>query len=122
MKIADLYTKFLEEIEKNRQNLKKTFKSFPDVAYLYKMAKEWGEDIDNIERWMKSAEYSSHKGVALAFISSAPKFLKKIEITLGETLQGELRMSPSLMTFDGFARYELGRHTVWFGIDHPDAD
>ena len=26
------------------------------------------------------------------------------------------------MRFDGFARYDSGFHTVWFGVDHPDAN
>ena len=57
----------------------------------------------------------------MKFVKAAPTVVKHIEHIFGESLKGEIHLSPSLMRFDGFARYDSGAHTVWFRVDHPDA-
>src|ERR1700722_17265767 len=123
MKIVDLYTPFIESFDNSDQkDLKKILKVDPRLANLKGFAEEWGMDLKNILRWMKSPEYQAQRDVAQDFLKQAPGVIKKVESIFGQDLQGEVRLSPSLMRFDGFARYDSGNHTVWFGVDHPDAD
>ena len=86
------------------------------------MAADWGHDLENAQRWMTTAEYNAQKELGRKFINLAPTLVEKVEKKFGQKLIGEIRLSPSLMRFDGFARYDSGSHVVWFGVDHPDAD
>jgi hypothetical protein len=123
MKVTNLYTPFSEAFENlSKKDIKTVLRSDPQFKELQRMASYWGEDYSNVERWMASPEYKVHKSVAEHFIQKAPHVIEKVQSAFGEKLKGELRLSPSFMGFDGFARYELGNHTVWFGVDHPDAD
>jgi uncharacterized protein YjaZ len=121
MKIVDFYTPFIKEFEKKGE-LRKALKANDHLKSLKNMAEEWEIEIDNVERWMKSSEYNSHKKLAEKFTTLATVVVGKVESIFQRQLEGEVRLSPSLMRFDGFARYDSGAHTVWFGIDHPDAD
>lgn len=89
---------------------------------LLSMSEEWGIDLPNVVRWVGSPEYLKIAKRAEDFIKRAPDFLAKIESEVGELKNGELRLGPSLMQFDGFARFDQGYSTVWFGVDHPDGD
>jgi len=122
MKIVDIYSHFIESFEKSKKgDLQIVLREDPRLETLKSFAEDWGMDLKNVLRWMKSTEYKQHMLVAEKFITQAPKVVKHIENIFGETLKGEVRLSPSLMRFDGFARYDSGSHTVWFGVDHPDA-
>ncbi len=123
MIINDMYSEMIKAIETSSdKSIIKILNSNPALKPLFNMASEWGIDLGNVEKWMKSPEYKSHQAMAEAFIKKVPEVLHKIEEKFGEKLIGEVRLCPSLMQFDGFARYDSGSHTVWFGVDHPDAD
>ncbi|MGL1180844.1 hypothetical protein ACSTLD_24215, partial [Vibrio parahaemolyticus] len=66
--------------------------------------------------------YKKQEAIARDFISRSSTNMKRLEKHFGSELKGELRLCPSMMLFDGFARYDKGEHHVWFGVDHPDAD
>jgi hypothetical protein len=123
LKITDIYTPFIEGFVKTgRKDITSIMSGDQRLEALRDMALEWGQDLENIVRWMKSAEYGRQEQTALEFIKIAPQVLKKVEKSFNTELTGELRLSPSLMRFDGFARYDSGSHCIWFGVDHPDAD
>lgn len=123
MKIIDLYSDFWSEFEKRQKvSLESALQKSGELKQLLKMARDWGEDLQNVERWMASPQYKTHHRLAKNFLKKAPQIIKKVEKAFGKALSGELRLSPSLMRFDGYARYDRGHHTVWFGVDHPDAD
>jgi hypothetical protein len=122
--ITDIYSPLIKAFEQNqRKGLGQVLDSDERLQALKSMISEfWGEDLNNVQKWMQSPEYKAHKNLGLEFIKEAPLVLKKVEESFGTKLKGELRLSPSLMRFDGFARYDSGNHTIWFGVDHPDAD
>jgi hypothetical protein len=120
MKIVDIYSPFDKSFSETRDVVKSL--NQPVLKDLYRMAVSWGEDLENVQRWMVTPEYEVNRKVAKGFLKMAPEVVKKIEAAFGGELKGELRLGPSLMHFDGFARYDSGSHTVWFGMDHPDAD
>jgi hypothetical protein len=123
MIITDLYTPFIESFEKaGRKNVNKVINDDSRLIFLRDMAVEWGSEIDNIERWMASPEYRSHESIAKQFIKEAPSVVEDVEKSFKAGLIGDLRLSPSMMRFDGYARYDSGHHNIWFGVDHPDAD
>ncbi|MCC6276413.1 MAG: hypothetical protein IT289_00705 [Oligoflexia bacterium] len=121
MDIFDEYTPFINEFKKTR-SLKRALSVSEHLESVHKAAVEWEIDLENVERWLGSSQYSSHESTALGFMLNAKSVLERVESQLGQTLIGEIRFGPSLMRFDGFARYDLGSHSVWFGVDHPDAD
>jgi hypothetical protein len=121
LKILDLYTPFISDFS-GRKELKASLANVKDLAELNALAIEWELDLENAERWMLTKEYNSQKELAERFLKAAPSLVKKVEDAFGQKLFGEIRFSPSLMRFDGFARYDSGSHVVWFGLDHPDAD
>lgn len=120
MKIVDIFTPF-NDVFAATGDLRKALNQ-PALRDLSRMAMSWGGETENLRRWMASPEYGAHRAVAQEFLKVAPEAVKKIEALFGGELKGELRLGPSLMQFDGFARYDSGSHTVWFGMDHPDAD
>jgi hypothetical protein len=123
MIITDLYNPFIESFEKaGRKNINSVLKDDSRLIFLRDMAIEWGTELENIERWMASTEYKNQEAMAKKFIRVAPDAIQKIEESFKAGLTGDLRLSPSMMRFDGYARYDLGNHNVWFGVDHPDAD
>ncbi len=122
MIVTDLYNKLLREFEGNqRSDLESAIQSDKRLSDLKEMAVEWGEEIANVQKWMQSKEYLTQEKMAKEFIKEVPEVIQKVEESFGAKLKGELRLSPSLMRFDGFAKYDLGNHTIWFGVDHPDA-
>lgn len=121
MKILDLYSPFLDDFKK-QQDFQKVVERQRELNSLVRMAGEWGIDLQNVNRWLSSPEYTKNRENAQNFVVKIKAYVKKIEDIFKMELPGELRLSPSLMQFDGFARYDRGEHTVWFGIDHPDAD
>jgi hypothetical protein len=123
LKITDIYSPFIDGFKKSgRKDITSILVSDHRLKALQDMALEWGEDLENIVRWMQSPEYESQEKTASNFIQIAPQVLEKVEKSFKTKLVGELRLSPSLMRFDGFARYDSGGHCIWFGVDHPDAD
>ncbi|MDZ4676981.1 MAG: DUF5700 domain-containing putative Zn-dependent protease [Oligoflexia bacterium] len=121
MKVVNYYTPCIESFDKTG-SLKTALSTNEQLTVLKKMAEEWGIDLENAERWMKGDEYKSQRKLAVSFTTLATEVVDKVESIFGKKLEGEVRLSPSLMRFDGFARYDSGSHAVWFGIDHPDAD
>jgi hypothetical protein len=121
MKIYDEYTPFITQMQQGG-SVENALKATPHLKKLKEAAEEWGGDLKNVETWILSKPYENHKKIASNFIKQAQEVLAKVEKTFGQELVGEIRLGPSLMMFDGFARYELGSHTIWFGVDHPDAD
>lgn len=121
MKRVDLYTDFLKSFEKTK---KFSAEITQDARYtfLINTAQEWGVDLQNVERWMNSPEYRNHRAVAESFMQLSDGVFSDVSKTLGRALIGQVNFSPSFMTFDGFARYDRAHHTVWIGVDHPDAD
>ncbi len=93
-----------------------------DIQLLLALAKEWSLDLENVYRWMKSSQYRPSKETATHFTQIAQESVDHIQGLLKTELKGQLLLSPSLMRFDGFARYDSGSHKVIFGIDHPDVD
>ncbi len=123
MKIVDIYTPFIKEFEKQgRKNIRKSLTQTLELKELGKMAKSWGGNLSNVERWMASDEYATQKELAFRFLKLAPLVVEKVESVFSQKLPGELRLGASLMRFDGFARYDAGSHVIWFGMDYPDAD
>ena len=123
MIIRDLYSRLIAAFEKNqRKDLNAALRANERLTELKEMAEEWGEELINVQRWMSSQEYRAHQKIAEEFVMACPSLVESVEKTFGTRLGGELRLSPSMMRFDGFARYDLGGHVVWFGVDHPDAD
>lgn len=121
MKIIDLYTHFIEQFSISK-NLRKVLQSHPELEKIFKMATEWGIDLHNVENWVKSEQYKLNQKSAQNFTKVVEEVVGKVEGVLGQKLVGEIKLTPSLMRFDGFARYDQGSHTVLFGVDHPDAD
>ena len=124
MKIVDLYSPFIRILEasSSSMDLRAILAADEKLLTLKLMAEDWGLDLENALRWMRSPEYAPRKQLALGFLSTAHKVAAHVEGIFKSELPGEIRLSPSLMRFDGFARYDSGYHTVWFGVDHPDAD
>ena len=60
--------------------------------------------------------------VAHAYAARAAEIVRIVETAFGRELPGLLVLSPSFGDLDGFARYESGSHTVFLGIDFPEAD
>ncbi len=121
MKIIDLYSQFTQAFEKHKA-FTPEMTADPEFSALFKMAQDWEVGLLNVESWLKTPEYNHHRKIAEKFIERAPDVLSRVQDFFGDKLHGEIRLAPSFMQFDGFARYDSGNHTVWFGIDHPDAD
>jgi hypothetical protein len=121
LKITDLYSPFINSFLITK-NIGTSLTDVADLAELHKLAIDWELDLENAQRWMLSPEYKTQLELARRFINLAPTTIEKVEKVFGHKLVGEVRLSPSLMRFDGFARYDSGSHVVWFGLDHPDAD
>src|SRR6185369_3883003 len=118
MKIINLYDVFHNAFEKlGKKNIEQALQSHPSLAELHAFAIEWEHELENVERWLISPEYKTQKETAKHFSQAAHSLVRQIEKVFGVELPGELRLSPSLMRFDGFARYDSGSHNVWFGID-----
>lgn len=123
MKINNLYQTFwdIRNSSKNK-NLKNILSSDKDLNQLLNMAKEWELDLINVEKWMDSEPYKLNYQTAMNFSNKLERIVERVEETFSTKLEGEINLCPSLMQYDGFARYDSGKHRVWFGVDHPDAD
>lgn len=122
MNIKNLYAQFLDEFLKVGTKISTVPHLDSDLKLLLKLAEEWSLDLENVYRWMKSPEYESASATAQEFAKQSRYLVDHIQGIFKVTLKGDLLLSPSLMRFDGFARYDSGHHKVIFGIDHPDAD
>lgn len=120
MKIIDHFSPFIESFEATG-SVKTALQAAPTLKTLYARAQDWGVDFHEVEKWMHSPAYGNQRELGHQFLKNAHEIVEKIESVFGETLEGEVLLGPSLIWFDGFARYDSGYHTVLFGVDHPDA-
>ncbi|MBK9293118.1 MAG: hypothetical protein IPM57_01545 [Oligoflexia bacterium] len=122
MKVINLFDRFLKlQSNSKTEPLDRILRKDEDLEQLLKLASQWDLDLENVQRWLLSEPYQENKKVALEFCEGLEKEVKKIEKVLNTSLSGEICICPSLMIFDGFARYDSGNHRVWFGVDYPGA-
>jgi HPt (histidine-containing phosphotransfer) domain-containing protein len=118
MRLHNHYTPFLDHWEKTK-SLRAALEN-SSVPHLQNSAQEIHPALEEHARqtWLTKAE------TAQAYLDALPETLARIHDAAPElkTLPGEIHLVPSLGHTDGFARYDRGAHTVYLGIDHPDAD
>lgn len=118
MLLHDHYTPFLETWQ-NTKSLKKALQSSAS-PHLQNSAQETNPALEEHAR----AHWLPKSDTALAYLDQLDQTLQQIHAAAPElkTLPGEIHLVPSQGHVDGFARYDRGHHTVYLGIDFPDAD
>ena len=118
MQLHDHYTPFLKTW-KTTQSLKKALLDSAS-PYLQNSARGVDRQLEEHARtnWLPKSE------TAQAYLNHLEQTLNQIHAAAPElkNLPGEIHLVPSQGQIDGFARYDRGTHTVYLGIDHPDAD
>lgn len=118
MLLHNHYSPFLETWQKTK-SLKKALQSSAS-PHLQNAARDTNHQLEEHARahWLPKAELAEN------YLDALTETLNQIHATAPELKQlpGEIHLIPSLGHTDGFARYDRGMHTVYLGIDHPDAD
>ncbi len=120
MRILDLYSRALAGDFKSHPGY--SFFEQPEWRFFEPLARAWEMDGRSIERWMKTPAARAQAGQALSYLKIGHSVVAEVERFFGRELPGTLVWLPSFNEFDGFARYELGEHTVLLGIDLPGTD
>lgn len=121
MKTTNLYTAMQESLLLPLEGFE-FFDTNPAIHFLREIARSWNLDQNAIREWLLSPEALRKRTTAEAYLKIAKAVVRKVESVFGRELPGELVLMPSFGDFDGFARYELGKHFVLLGVDFPDAD
>jgi hypothetical protein len=121
MKILDLYAK-LETASQSAGAGYAVYENDPELKPVAQLARSWQMDLGSARRWLATPEAKARAEIARQYRAEAPGVVARVEAAFGRELPGLLILAPSYGEFDGFARYELGSHTVLLGIDYPDAD
>ncbi len=121
MRIINLYSKLQAAGEAGQKGYA-PYETDPELRPLARHARNWEMDVESAREWLASPEALAQRESARRYLEQAPAIVHRVEAAFGRELPGTLILAPSYDEFDGFARYELGEHTVLLGIDYPGSD